>query len=57
MVVADAELLALEASVRVLMKNEKRAVELLREYLARNPSARPRILNNRMYRDVVASLN
>jgi tetratricopeptide (TPR) repeat protein len=54
---ADTELLALEAAVRIQMGNEKRAVELLRDYLARNPSARSRILNSRMYRDVVAQLN
>lgn len=47
---ADIELLPIEAAVRVLLSERSEALQLLETYLQKNPSAKPRIANGRMYR-------
>ncbi|MGQ0815391.1 MAG: BTAD domain-containing putative transcriptional regulator [Gemmatimonadota bacterium] len=46
----DPELLHLEAGVRVLLTERDQALALLRKYWRANPSAKPRIVNGRMFR-------
>jgi DNA-binding SARP family transcriptional activator/TolB-like protein len=52
----DVELLHLEAAYRIARQEYERANELLKEYIAKSPLARPRIENGRMYRPLRAAL-
>lgn len=46
----DVELLPFEAAARVVLSEKGEALRLLEIYLQKNPSAKPRIANGRMYR-------
>ncbi|MGQ0563001.1 MAG: BTAD domain-containing putative transcriptional regulator, partial [Gemmatimonadota bacterium] len=45
----DPELLYLEAAVHLLLSEREQALALLRQYFRVNPSAKPRIVNGRMF--------
>jgi tetratricopeptide (TPR) repeat protein len=52
----DVELLHLEAAYRIARQEYERANQLLEEYMAKAPLARPRVENSRMFRPLRAAL-
>ena len=54
----DIELLTLEAAARLLMQDDARAVALLNQYLEANPTAKQRVVHQRVFakvRDQIAN--